>query len=53
MSKQIIFNEEARKQLQAGVNDLNSAVQISFGPSGRNVCIQKEDRDILTKDGLP
>ena len=52
MSKQIIFNEDARKQLQSGVNDLNSAVQISLGPSGRNVCIQKGDKGYITKDGV-
>ena len=52
MSKQIIFNEEARKKLQEGVNDLNSAVQISLGPSGRNVCIQRGENGYITKDGV-
>ena len=52
MSKQIIFNESAKRQLQEGVNDLNSAVQISLGPSGRNVCIQKGENGHITKDGV-
>lgn len=41
MSKQIIFNEEARKKLQAGVNKLADAVKVTLGPKGRNVVLDK------------
>ncbi|MEZ7821107.1 MAG: chaperonin GroEL [Patescibacteria group bacterium] len=41
MSKQIIFNDEARKKLKDGVDKLANAVKITLGPKGRNVAIDK------------
>ena len=37
MAKQILFGEEARRALQAGVDQLADAVKITLGPKGRNV----------------
>ena len=42
MSQEIIFNEEAKKKLQAGVNKLSEAVKTSLGPSGMTIDHLKE-----------
>ena len=42
MAKQIIFSEEARGKLLAGVNKLAKAVITTLGPKGRNVAIDKK-----------
>lgn len=42
MAKQIIFAEEARTKLVAGVNKLARAVVTTLGPKGRNVAIDKK-----------
>lgn len=41
MSKQIIFNEEARQAIKRGVDKLANAVKITLGPKGRNVVLDK------------
>lgn len=41
MSKQIIFNEDARKALKVGIDKLAAAVKITLGPRGRAVVIEK------------
>jgi len=41
MSKQIIFNEEARAKLKSGVDQLANAVKVTLGPKGRNVVLDK------------
>ncbi|MEK7653605.1 MAG: chaperonin GroEL [Patescibacteria group bacterium] len=41
MPKQIIFNEEARTKLKAGVDKLANAVKVTLGPKGRNVVLDK------------
>ncbi len=41
MSKQIIFQEEARKKLKSGVDQLANAVKVTLGPKGRNVVLDK------------
>ena len=41
MPKQIIFDEEARGKLKAGIDKLASAVKITLGPKGRNVILDK------------
>jgi chaperonin GroEL len=52
-AKQIIFNEEARRELLAGVNRLADAVKITMGPRGRNVLIDKSwGAPTSTKDGV-
>lgn len=43
-----MFNDEAKKKLQKGVNVLADAVQVTLGPKGRNVLLNSH----LTKDGI-
>lgn len=53
MAKQIIFDEQARKQLQAGVKTLAAAVKVTLGPKGRNVVLDKGyGAPTITKDGV-
>jgi chaperonin GroEL len=53
MAKDIIFGEEARKALQAGVDKLANAVKVTLGPKGRNVIIEKKfGAPQITKDGV-
>ena len=41
MSKQILFNEEARHAIMRGVDKLANAVKVTLGPRGRNVVIER------------
>src|SRR3989338_2188999 len=41
MSKQILFNEDARKKLKSGVDQLADIVKVTLGPNGRNVVLDK------------
>lgn len=53
MSKQIVFNQEAKDKLKEGVGKLAKAVITTLGPNGRNVTIQKEFGKVhSTKDGV-
>src|SRR3989339_142175 len=53
MPKQIIFNEEARRALKAGVDKLANAVKVTLGPKGRNVVLDKSyGAPVITKDGV-
>ena len=53
MSKEIIYNEEARDRLKKGVNKLANAVKITLGPKGRNVVLDKSfGAPTITKDGV-
>jgi chaperonin GroEL len=53
MAKQIIYNEEARQAMKAGVDKLSSAVKVTLGPKGRNVVIDKSyGAPNITKDGV-
>ncbi|MBN1618972.1 chaperonin GroEL [Candidatus Dojkabacteria bacterium] len=53
MSKQIYFDEDARKSLKAGVDALANAVKVTLGPKGRNVSISKSfGSPQVTKDGV-
>ncbi|MFH1611529.1 MAG: chaperonin GroEL, partial [Patescibacteria group bacterium] len=53
MSKQITFNEDARKKLKEGVDILANAVRITLGPKGRNVIIDRSyGGPLVTKDGV-
>jgi len=53
MSKQIIFSEDARKALFAGVTKLADAVRITMGPKGRNVILEKSyGSPVITNDGV-
>lgn len=53
MAKQIIFNEQARRAIQSGVNQLADAVGVTLGPKGRNVVLDKGfGAPTITKDGV-
>ena len=53
MAKEIIFGEEARKALQAGVDKLANAVKVTLGPKGRNVVLDKKyGSPLITNDGV-
>jgi len=39
MAKKIIYQEEARKKLKAGVDKLADTVKVTLGPGGRNVVL--------------
>ncbi len=53
MAKDIIFGEEARKALQAGVDSLANAVKVTLGPKGRNVVLDKKfGAPLITNDGV-
>ncbi len=53
MSKEILFNIDARDQLKKGVDELANAVKVTLGPKGRNVIIEKKfGAPHITKDGV-
>ena len=53
MAKQIIYGEEARRALQAGIDKLASTVIITLGPKGRNVVLDKKyGAPLITNDGV-
>jgi len=53
MSKEILFNLDARDQLKKGVDELANAVKVTLGPKGRNVIIEKKfGAPHITKDGV-
>lgn len=53
MSKQIEFNETARRAMEAGVDKLADAVRVTLGPRGRNVVLSKSwGGPTVTNDGV-
>ncbi|MGI9017862.1 MAG: chaperonin GroEL [Euzebya sp.] len=53
MAKQLKFHEDARRRLEAGVNQLADAVKVTLGPKGRNVVLEKKwGSPTITKDGV-
>jgi len=53
MAKQIIYNEEARRALERGVNALADTVTVTLGPKGRNVVLDKKfGSPQITNDGV-
>ena len=53
MAKQILFDEEARRALERGVNSLANAVKVTLGPKGRNVVLDKKfGAPLITNDGV-
>jgi chaperonin GroEL len=53
MAKQILFNEEARRELKRGVDALAGAVKVTLGPKGRNVVLDKKfGSPTITNDGV-
>src|SRR5690349_24918859 len=53
MAKLISFDETARRSLEAGMNQVASAVRVTLGPKGRNVVLEKKwGSPTITKDGV-
>lgn len=52
MSKQIMFDEDARKALLNGVDKVANTVKITLGPRGRNVVLDKPSNPMVTNDGV-
>jgi len=52
-AKELRFNEEARRGLEAGVNKLADTVKVTLGPKGRNVVLEKKwGAPTITNDGV-
>jgi chaperonin GroEL len=53
MAKQLIYNEDARKAMKAGVDKLANAVKVTLGPKGRYVVLDKKfGSPTVTNDGV-
>src|SRR6056297_4313259 len=53
MAKVMKFDEEARRKLQDGMNQLADAVRVTLGPRGRNVILEKSwGSPTVTNDGV-
>ena len=53
MAKIISFDEEARRKLESGMNQLADAVRVTLGPKGRNVVLAKKwGAPTITNDGV-
>ncbi|MDQ3612175.1 MAG: molecular chaperone GroEL, partial [Actinomycetota bacterium] len=53
MAKELVFGEDARNRLLAGVDQLAEAVKSTLGPKGRNVIIEKiTGSPVVTNDGV-
>ncbi len=53
MAKQLLFDESARRRLEAGVNKLADTVKVTLGPKGRNVVLDKKfGAPTITNDGV-
>ncbi len=52
-AKQLMFDEDARKQMLTGLEKLADAVKVTLGPTGRNVILEKSfGSPTVTKDGV-
>ena len=53
MAKMIVYGEEARKALQAGIDQLANTVKVTLGPKGRNVVLGKKfGAPLITNDSV-
>jgi chaperonin GroEL len=53
MAKQLLFQDEARRKILSGIEQLTRAVKVTLGPKGRNVVIDKKfGSPTITKDGV-
>ncbi len=53
MAKEIMYDEEARRLLEQGVNKLANTVKVTLGPKGRNVVLEKKfGAPVITNDGV-
>lgn len=52
-AKEVLFGNDARVKMLAGVNVLANAVKVTLGPKGRNVVLDKSfGAPLITKDGV-
>lgn len=51
-SKQIIFNEDARRALQRGLDKVANIVKVTLGPRGRTVILDKPTNPLVSNDGV-
>src|SRR6267143_1776717 len=53
MAKELRFDQEARRRLEAGVNKLADSVRVTLGPKGRNVVLERlTGAPTITNDGV-
>lgn len=53
MAKEILFSEDVRRKLEAGVDKLANVVKTTLGPKGRNVVLEKKyGAPLITNDGV-
>ncbi len=53
MAKELFYGEDARRKLQAGVDQLANTVKITLGPKGRNVLLERKfGSPLITNDGV-
>jgi hypothetical protein len=53
MAKQILFDDDARQKMRAGIEKLAKTVRVTMGPAGRNVILSKSiGAPAVTKDGV-
>jgi chaperonin GroEL len=53
MSKEILFNEDARRSLEKGIDAVADAIKVTLGPKGRNVVLDKKfGSPIIINDGV-
>lgn len=53
MAKQLLFEDEARRKILSGIEQLSQAVKVTLGPKGRNVVLDKKfGSPTITKDGV-
>ena len=53
MAKMIVYGEDARKKLLAGIDQLSNTVKVTLGPKGRNVVLgRKFGAPLITNDGV-
>src|ERR671924_1299751 len=53
MGKRLHFNHDARRLLQAGVDELANTVKVTLGPKGRNVVLERlAGAPLITNDGV-
>src|SRR3989344_4229468 len=52
VSKQIIFNEEARQALLRGIDKVANIVKVTLGPKGRTVILDRSPSPLVSNDGV-
>lgn len=51
-TKQLIFEENARRSLLSGIDKVSNTVKITLGPRGRYVVLDKSTSPVVTNDGV-